>query len=263
MSELESPKAVESVCVGIVAYNTPGEVLEGTLFALKKGAPDVDLAVHVLCNSPSPEYHELVMRVCEAHGARYVGPEPNHGFGAAHNTLVRGTLAKWYVCCNPDVRVEPGAIRALLDFAKEHQDAALLAPAVFDPGGGVQKLSRRHLSLFTWGLRQAWRLAPSIFKPFEATFDYARPQPLEFVSGCFFLTRRDFFLGLGGYDEDFFLYCEDADLSLRASALGTNYYVPAARVVHEWQQAWTRSRRALKQQLSSLLRFFLKHKRIF
>lgn len=246
--------SVDSVIVGIVAYNTEIEVLSAALNSLNDSTFLVQTVV--LCNSPVETYQQNVISLCHRFGVLCLDHQPNQGFGAGHNRIANALPGKWYVCCNPDITVYPETISALLEFAQMQKDAVLLAPKVLYPDGRVQPLARKHLTVGNWVHRQLWRIFPRIFKPYELKFDYDRSQPAEFVSGCFFMVSRKKFLALGGFDEKFFLYAEDADLSLRASSIGVNYYVSDSKIVHIWTTNLRHNKSALYHELRSLGCYF-------
>ena len=251
-------KAGKSVVTGIVTYNTDIDTLVSTLLSLLSSEHPTQIIV--LCNSPSEIYQQEVMSHCARLGVLCMHHMPNNGFGAGHNSIAKLAACDWYICCNPDVTVSPATIGRLLTVGIKNKDAVLIAPRVIYPDGRNQPLVRRHLTITTWIHRQLWRIFPGLFKPYEIAFDYELSQSIEFVSGCFFLISKKKFLELDGFDEDFFLYVEDADLSLRASLIGKNYYVAESKVVHLWSTDFRRNPRSIWLELRALGFFFRKHR---
>ena len=246
-----------SVTVGIVTYNTHIEVLRRALVSLKDSS--CDAYIIVLCNSPDASYQRDVANLCGQLGATALSNRPNRGFGAGHNAIAEMVQTEWYVCCNPDIEVQPSTIETLIQSGLILPKSAILAPKILSPDGSIQKLARRHLTLTTWISRQIWRFLPGASQPYEDTFNYERTQELDFPSGAFFAIRTRLFKQLGGFDTRFFLYCEDADLARRASKLGVNYHVADTSVTHAWAQAWRRSPRAMINQMRSLVQYFYLH----
>lgn len=249
-------KAAQSVCIGIVVYSTDLSVLNRTLLSLISSTVAAQLIV--ACNSAVEEYREEVRKLCHKYGGKFLAIE-NRGFGSGHNDILKEVQTEWYVCCNPDIEITQNCIERLLDCAKTKSDAILLGPKVLNLDKTVQQLSRRHISVFSWVHRQLWRLAPNLFKPYEMGFDYSKTQELEFVSGCFFMIKTEHMRLLKGFDNRFFLYCEDADLSRRANKLGKNYFVADAVIYHVWEKAWTSSTQASKVYFRSLWQYFCIH----
>lgn len=245
------------ITVGILAHNTEVPVLKETLASIRANSPTISI---VLATNTSQEvlkrhYEQLALDV----GAKFIGYIKNRGFGAGHNEIFKEVRTDWYLCCNPDIVVNGDTFKLLKTTALSRGCEGLITCRVLNRDGSTQPLARRHLKIHRWFYRQIWRVAPWLFKPYEVKFDYTKTQPVEFVSGCFFLVSSATFRRLGGFDDRFFIYCEDADLSKRAEQLGANLYVAEASVIHLWDKAWTKSWFALKHQVRSLIIYFNKH----
>jgi GT2 family glycosyltransferase len=220
----------------------------------------IQLSVHIYCNSSDEAYGMQLKDALESFGSRlklHLGME-NKGFGHGHNVIVEHLADDfdWYVCCNPDIRVFSDTIENLIRFGETHPDSIILGPKILGVSGQVESLARQNPTLPRWVQRQLWRVFPNFFRPFEVRFDYNSAAPIEFVSGCFFLIRKEHYRLLGGFSKEFFLYYEDADFSRKASQIGNNYYVANASVIHLWQKAWTGSFRMSVIHLRSLLTYF-------
>ena len=87
---------------------------------------------------------------------------------------------------------------------------------------------------------------------------YDSPMEPTFVSGCFMYFRSSVLARIGGFDERFFLYLEDLDLSRRSQQVATNLYHPATHITHGYQRGHTRSMRLLLYFGASVLRYFNK-----
>jgi GT2 family glycosyltransferase len=245
------------VSVGVVVFNTPQQTLERTLQSLKGSTVPVDIIC--LCNSPSQRYQDDVKEMCARLGVLCLSNQPNSGFGAGHNVIWRSVYTDWYICCNPDVVVDHQAILKLLEFAETKSDVSLLMPQVRNVDGSIQPVARQHPTPTRWIVRQLWRMFPCAFRPYEIAFDYSTTQPVEFVTGCFFMVKLDVMRKLNGFDESFFLYAEDADISKRAERHGLNWYVHSAIIIHAWSAEWKRSFSAMTMNLFSLIRYWCKH----
>jgi hypothetical protein len=249
---------VEKITVGVVAYSTPLSTLEKTVASLT--VSDSHVFIVLLCNSPDKKYQKDVESLCDKYDIRFFGNQLNRGFGSGHNLIARTFPSDWYICCNPDVVVRPNTILELVKFGERQKDAVLLMPRVLSEDGTTQPLARRTLTPIRWFYRQLWRVMPRLFKPFELRFDYYKTQPVDFVTGCFFAVKQSNFWKLGGFDESFFLYTEDADLSYRAKSIGVNYFVSSSEITHVWTTNETRNHKTIRQELRSLSRYFTKHR---
>ena len=170
---------------------------------------------------------------------RLIRSERNLGFAAANNRAAKESTAEYLLLLNPDTVVLDGAIDRLLAFAREHPRAGIW--------GGRTVFADRSLNPAScWGRQTPWSLVctatglssllrgSSLFNP-EGYGGWKRDcqREVDIVSGCFLLIRRELWDQLGGFDERFFVYGEDADLCLRARKLGYRPMItPEATIVH-------------------------------
>jgi N-acetylglucosaminyl-diphospho-decaprenol L-rhamnosyltransferase len=162
----------------------------------------------------------------------------NGGFSYGCNLgAARGT-APFLLFLNPDARIDPDALESLVAVFQHDPATALVGPRLLDEDGKLawsQRRFPRHRSTFGLALF-AHRLWPRAAWSDELIRDaaaYDRPGTPEWVSGACMLVRRTTFEQLGGFDERFFLYCEDTDLCRRVWDAGQSVrFEPSARVWH-------------------------------
>jgi GT2 family glycosyltransferase len=160
----------------------------------------------------------------------------NTGFAAACNRGATGSTSEFLLFLNPDCVLWPGSIDALAAFMADGLAVGICGPAFAANGGGVPIAAARYPSLhilFGSATRLS-RLAPGLFPPrFYEGSELARTRRVDQVSGACFFVRRSLFETLGGFDERFFLYYEEADLARRASSLGwESWFVREASCTH-------------------------------
>jgi GT2 family glycosyltransferase len=166
----------------------------------------------------------------------------NRGFGAAVNqaAAMAGGALVWLL--NPDCLVEAGAFDALCRVLDAHPECAIAAPRLLNADGTLQASARGEPTALT-GLfgRNTWltkyfpasRVARRNLPAVDLVAANVDSAPVDWVMGAAMLLRRSAFHAVGGFDERFFLYWEDADLCRRLRVLGFSVrYVPGARVVH-------------------------------
>jgi GT2 family glycosyltransferase len=152
----------------------------------------------------------------------------NLGFGAANNRAASQAKGEYLAFLNPDTEAEPGWLEGLIGALEEKPDAGLVTAQVLlmhDPERINACGNDIHLTGFTLchGLGT------------ERQFGGAHIEVAS-VSGAAFAMRRDLFEALGGFDESFFLYMEDTDLSLRARLAGYRcFYIPSSVVYHDYR----------------------------
>jgi len=158
----------------------------------------------------------------------------NRGFAAAANQGADGASEEWLVFVNPDTRLHPGQVGALL--AGLPADVAAVAPLQVDEEdrprsetGGYEPSLGRYLVWALLPVRFHGRRGPWLAPPFPH-----RDTELAWVSGALLGIRREVFERLGRFDERFFLYHEDVDFCRRARAAGYRVLCrPSVRLQHE------------------------------
>lgn len=159
--------------------------------------------------------------IAEAHGARVMRNMKNEGFGRAMNIGMRAATTEFALLVNPDLVLDDGAIDLLLAATRSWPDAAIFAPRIVEPDGRVF-FSNQSLLATTLRNEKGARWVPE--------GDCCTP----FLSGACWLVRREIVLGLGGFDENIFLFYEDDDLCRRVSDAGhALVHVHGAIALHE------------------------------
>lgn len=165
--------------------------------------------------------------------------DENLGFARANNVAAKRASGEYLLLLNPDTVVLDRAIDRLVAFAEANPQAGIWGGrTVFADGSLNPSSCWRRMTLWSL-LSQAVGLSSllrgsALFNP-EAYGGWARDteREVDIVTGCFLLIRRDLWKRLGGFDERFFMYGEEADLCLRARNLGARPMVtPDATIVH-------------------------------
>jgi N-acetylglucosaminyl-diphospho-decaprenol L-rhamnosyltransferase len=175
-------------------------------------------------------------------GIEVVALDTNLGFGAGANRGAALLDEPFLLVTNPDLVVEPGSMKLLLETLEVSPDIGLVTPRIETPDGRVYESVRRFPNItdaaghaflhFLWPDNRFSRRYKMV------DWDHTRACDVDWVAGTFLLFRRSAWLGVGGFDEQFFMYMEDVDLSRRLSLAGwRRRYEPAARVVHEIGQS--------------------------
>ena len=190
----------------------------------------------------------------------------NRGYGAGHNALLGGVLEGFCLVLNPDVELDPDALLIGLRTFCEQPGAVLLCPRGEDGLGHPAHLAKAYPSVLVLALRAAG--PPWLRVRFQRQLaDYARhdletaPEPavITLASGCFMLMRASALAAVGGFDEGYFLYFEDYDLSLRLASRGQLLHVPAMHIRHHGGESAGKGWRHRGWFLRSAWRFFNSH----
>jgi len=249
--------------VSIVLY-------QNSLVQLKRAIKSVlstklDVKLYLIDNSPADSLKilsELNPRII------YIFNNANLGFGKAHNIAIKETLKEgilFHLIMNPDVYFDKGVLEELYSFMKENKDIGLVMPKVLYPDGKIQylcKLLPTPLDLF--GRRF---LNKGLFKKYiekrneiyELRFTgYNKIMEVPYLSGCFMFIRTEVLKKVGLFDERFFMYLEDTDLSRRIHRVAKTIYYPYVHIYHEYQKGSYKNLKLLKIHIESAIKYFNK-----
>lgn len=162
----------------------------------------------------------------------------NIGFGAGQNRGVARTTAPYVLIVNPDVVVEPGSTKALVDALERDPGLGVVGPRIETPDGEVYPSARAFPDLidaaghaflhFLWPNNRFSRRYRML------DWDKASARDVDWVAGTHILVRREAWDAVGGFDEAYFMYMEDVDLCWRMRERGWRTgFEPAARVTHD------------------------------
>jgi hypothetical protein len=229
---------VADIDVVIVGYHSRDLVM-GCLDSLAAGAPGLDITVTVADNHSGDGTVDAVAARDDDSRAFDMGR--NAGFSRANNRAIAMGTARYVMVLNPDTVVGPGALTALVEFAETHPTAGVVAPRLLNQDGTSQQTARafptpaaavfgRRSPLSRWFPSNRWSRA---FLTEAATHGDA-PFEVDWVSGAAMVVPRAVVDRVGGFDEDFFLFWEDADWCHRIKAAGFSVWcLPQATVVHD------------------------------
>ena len=162
----------------------------------------------------------------------------NRGFGAASNQGAAGSTSTYLLFLNPDTRLSADALSVAIASLQDpaHARFGLCGIQLVDAEGRVHRSCARHPrpSHFIAKMTGLDRLAPGLFPSHVMSeWDHAEDRQVDHVMGAFLLVRTSVFAKLSGFDERFFVYLEDLDLSLRARQAGSStIYLAGTRAYH-------------------------------
>ena len=169
--------------------------------------------------------------------ARFLATGANLGYGPAANRGVAAVDTPYVLILNPDVEVEPGAVKALVAALEREPALAAVGPRVEEPDGSVYPSGRPFPDLVVaaghafLGYAAPWNRFTRAYRMLD--WDRTTFRHVDWISGSCVLARRMAYEAVGGFDEAYFMYAEDVDLCWRWQRAGWRVACePAARVVH-------------------------------
>lgn len=191
----------------------------------------------------------------------------NLGYGRGHNQAINVAKSDYHLVLNPDVLLEEDALSVALGYLEEHPEVALASPSATDPMGTPLYLCKRYPALFdlllrglpTGFLRQRFAARLARYEMHDLVQANQRATGLSIVSGCCMLFRTKVLQSVGGFDDSYFLYFEDFDLSLRIAAVANISYLPEMQIVHYGGHAARKGVRHIALFMASGVKFFRQH----
>lgn len=176
------------------------------------------------------------------------------GFAANHNAAFQKSIGKWFAVLNPDIRLPERTILSRLFDSSTALGVALRAPVVLSSAGEPEDSVRTNLT--PWSLLR--RAAGLDRDPRQSTGLIQRGRPFLWFAGMLLAIDRTAYRKVGGFDERYFLYCEDCDLCARLYVAGFALEQDrSTRVVHDAQRDSHRSAKHLRWHLHSLAKYWL------
>lgn len=242
----------------IVSYNGFDEVCTAvrSILAQCKGA---DLILYLVDNASPDGTGEKLAAEDFGPCVQAICLPKNKGFGAGHNAVLPLLDSDYHFVINPDITLREPVMENICAWLDGHPEAVMATPRMFFPDGREQILPKRKPNVLGLLARQG---VPGL-KKFGDRYamldeDLSKPTPIEFCTGSFFCIRTETFRKIGGFDEGYFMYVEDADITQKARREGLVYFLPQFSACHAWRRAPGRQLRPFIQQLRSMGRYFCK-----
>jgi len=211
--------------IAIVTYNSARTIqpaLDSILRYLPEGRP---AAIVVVDNHSTDGTRERLHPYARRHrNFSLIHNRVNRGFGAAHNQAASVADSAYHVICNPDIRISTDVFSPLMGHLDRTSRIGLCCPRFLSEDGALQPLNRLYPSVLDLFLR---RFAPHRLRVLTQkrlrAYDMqdggdAQSYDVPVVSGAFMVCRTEVLRAVGGFDERYFLYFEDADLSRKVQA---------------------------------------------
>lgn len=241
MQSTPTPDLSPDLSIVVISYNT-ADMTVAALKSVFDTAGDINFELLVCDNQSQDGSAEAI----EAAFANELGKRlillrsgENLGFARANNVMARQARGRWILLLNPDTIVLPGALQNLLAFAEKTPDARIwggrtyLGDGTLDPASVWGKMSLRSLFFYAFGIQKLFPNSAFFNPEAYGGWDRQTEREVDIVTGCYLLIDTDLWRALGGFDRRFFMYAEEADLCLRARAMGAQpRFTPTSEIIH-------------------------------
>lgn len=240
------------ISASIVTYNDKDRALQ-TVKSICEKTKKRPLKLYVIDNASTDSTADVIEGLRQA---EVIKNSKNVGFGAAHNVVLDKQLGKYHFVINPDITLNDDVISDMVDYFENNPDVVMAMPKILNTDGTEQKLPKERPTFKRLFLG---RLSDKIRSEYVwANKDITQPTEINFCTGCFFCIRTDVFQKLLGFDPRYFMYLEDADLSLKAKGKGKVMLLPQFTVTHAWERESAKSLKYLFIHIISCFKFLFK-----
>ena len=242
----------------IVTHNNIRSIDE-TVKTLLENTGDIDFTLYAVDNASEDGTPEFIERTYPQ--VQVIYNKKNPGFGSGHNVVRDRLDSKYHCVINPDISIDRNVIKQMAEYMDEHPEIGLLSPKICFPDGRPQILGKRTPTLRYLAasrLRDGGEPSPLLREYAMLDTDLSVPCEIENATGCFMMFRTDVFREIGGFDERYFLYFEDCDITRTVRTKAKVVYYPETVVYHVWGRDSKKDLRLTLVQIASMCKFFTK-----
>ena len=237
-------------------YQTPKEDIFRLIKILQQSKVTSNIFLIDNSEQPTNEYNHL--------SVDYIYTHQNLGYGKAHNIAIHKSIeqnADYHLVVNPDISFDPEILTKIVLFMNENAEIGHLMPKVFYPDGNIQYLCKLLPTPFDLFFRrflpEKWtRERMNRFEMRESGYD--RLMDVPYLSGCFMFLRVAALKEVGTFDERFFMYPEDIDLTRRIHRKYRTVFYPEVSIVHHHAQSSYKSGKMMWIHAFNLMKYFNK-----
>lgn len=243
--------------VSVVLYNNSFAEVDGLTRILNQSK--IINEIFLIDNSPGRNYDDKLF------SAKYIfNNGKNPGYGAAHNIAIRKSIEQnipYHLVVNPDVSFEPQILSEIVQFMDKNAEIGHLMPKVYYPSGQIQYLCKLLPTPFDLIFRRFFpeNWTKKSRERFEMRWTgYNHIMDVPYLSGCFMFLRTEALKEVGLFDERFFMYPEDIDLTRRIHRKFRTVFYPEVSIVHHHAQSSYINFKMLGIHIINMIRYFNK-----
>lgn len=248
---------IYTLTISLVLYKTKKTELQNIFNCIQNS--NIRFKLLLIDNSPTNE----LKGVLKGSNIIYTHNSKNLGYGKAHNLAIKKIIneSKYHLVANTDIIFGKNVLAILIKYLEDHQEAGLVTPQIFDDEGKLQlycKLLPKPFDLFVRIFTPKWAFRKTKSKFQLENSGYNEVMNIPFLSGCFMLIKTSALKKSGLFDERFFLYGEDIDLTRRIYKNYETIFLPTARIIHKHRKASYKTPKMLAIHIINIIRYFNK-----
>ncbi|HJS53633.1 MAG TPA: glycosyltransferase family 2 protein [Chitinophagaceae bacterium] len=247
----------------IVNYNAK-RLIGQCVASVKKAATRINHEIIIIDNNSADGSKEYLPATFKE--VTFIFNNENAGYAKACNQGFKISSGNYILFLNPDTTLSETCLADGISFLKTHDEAGAIGVRMLDAKGKFLKESKRGIpspATSFYKLFGATALFPhsgTFAKYYQGHLPEKENNPVEVLSGAFMMIKREAFEKVKGFDEDFFMYGEDIDLSVRLNQSGyKNYYLGNIRITHQKGGSTTYNYKYVQDFYAAMKLFVKKH----
>ncbi|SDY98967.1 glycosyltransferase family 2 protein [Tindallia californiensis] len=245
--------------LAIVTYNNEDLIENTARNIIESIPPNHTYKLYIIDNNSKDNTVKIARKV--SGNIEIVCRNENKGFGNGHNAIIGDINSKYHFVINPDITIEnANQVQSMIRFLDDNPEVGLLSPLVLNTDGTIQHLCKINPTVLDMMIR---RISPNLLRKRQDKYvmkntGYNSSMQLEYATGSFMVFRTNIFKQINGFDDAFFLYLEDADITRRVNQVSKTMFFPEARVIHIWERNAHKSLKYVYITLRSMITYFNK-----
>jgi len=238
--------------------------LEQCVLSVKNALQDIEGEIIVVDNNSADD--SCAMMEERFPEVRLIKNKENTGFPKGNNIGVATAKGEFICILNPDTVVGENTFKDVLEHARKQKDMGIIGVKLVDGVGKFLPESKMGIPtpwVATTKIISLYKFFPkiSLFNKYYAMhLGENQAGKVDIIVGAFMIIKRDQYLSVGGFDEDYFMYTEDVDLSYTILERGwSNYYFPGTTVIHYKGESTVKDGMYMKRFQEAMQLFYKKH----
>lgn len=247
----------------IVLYKNDIEEVNTIIDSFFSGESD-DYILYLIDNSPTDDLKKVASRMPGQ--IIYLFGHGNVGYGRGHNIAIKESIEKgikYHVVLNADIEFGGDVLSKLTGFMDDNPNVGACIPDMMNPDGtrcySAKLLQTPSTGIFRRFLKNSKKTEKMNYVFHLKFADHTKVFDVPNISGCFMFLRIDSLKEVGLFDERFFMYYEDVDLSRRVRAKYRICFYPGARAIHVGGKEAYHSKKMMKVMIKSAIQYFNKY----
>lgn len=229
--------------------------LELCLKSVEAAIEDIDAEIIVVDNDSTDDSCQMVETLFS--NVRLIKNDQNYGFSKGNNIGVKAAKGEYLCILNPDTVVGEETFKSLIEFADSQRNLGILGCRLIDGQGRFLPESKRNIPIPSVAIKKILGFSNSYYANNIGEFDTGS---VPVFVGAFMLIKKHVYLDVGGFDEDYFMYGEDIDLSYKVEKAGyKNMYNGSISVIHYKGESTLKDKTYAKRFYGAMQIFYDKH----